>query len=327
MVNHRGLERFLHGVLVVDAEDTIERRLVPLLRREITAGQAVLMVVGSPTAQIVRDRLGRDADALRWAAMDGFYQRLGFTYSGFDRYLREQHARREAVHVVAEPDVVSDPVAPVDRTAAYLKYEAMTNEAYAGYGCPITCIWHRRHHSASIIDDVRRVHPRELTGRGDRDNPAYVPPAAYLKARTQAPMTPAPPVTDVDLTVWDFAEVGACRAAVARFAAQRHFAPAAVRHVVAATSEVVANGLRHGRPPVQVFAWTQDDTLIVHVQDHGGKAVPSDAGYRQPAILTGPAGLWIARQVADVLLTRTAGGRTTVRMYFPYAVTHRSLPI
>ncbi|MEV6599868.1 MEDS domain-containing protein [Actinoplanes sp. NPDC051346] len=326
-VDHRRLGRFRHGVLVVDAEDTIERRLVPLLRREITAGQAVLMVVGSRTARIVRDRLGRDADALRWGDMDGFYQRLGFTYSGFERYLREQHSQRQTVHVVAEPDVVSDPLAPMDRTAAYLKYEAMTNEVYAGYGCPITCIWHRQHHTASIIDDVRRVHGRELTAQGDRENPGYVPPVAYLEARSRAPMTSTPPATDVDLTVWDFDELGGCRAAVARWAAQHHFAPAAVRHVIAATSEVVTNGLHHGRPPVRVHAWTQDGTLVVHVEDQGGQPVPADAGYRRPAILAGAAGLWIARQVADVLLTRTEGGRTTVRMYFPYAVTHLNLDV
>ncbi|OJF11075.1 MEDS domain-containing protein [Couchioplanes caeruleus] len=207
-------------MLVVDAEDTIERLLVPHLRREITAGQAVLMVVGSGTAQIVRDRLGRDADALQWTPMDGFYQRLGFTYSGFDRYLHEQHARRQTVHVVAEPDVVSDPRAPVDRTAAYLKYEAMTNEVYAGYGCPITCIWHRQHHPASIIDDVRAVHGQERTVHGDRDNPTYVPPVAYLNARAQASIPPTPPVTDLDLTLWDLSELGACRAAITRWAAQ-----------------------------------------------------------------------------------------------------------
>ncbi|GAA4950069.1 anti-sigma factor RsbA family regulatory protein [Actinoplanes utahensis] len=326
-VNHRDRGRFRHGVLLVDDDDTIERRLVPALRRDITAGQAVLMVVGAATAEIVRDRLGPDADALQWAPADGFYQRLGFTYRTFDHYLRRQHARRQPIHVVAEPDLISDARAPVDRTAAYLNYEAMTNHRYAGYGSPITCIWHRRHHRASIIDDVRSVHSHELTAGGGYDNPGYVTPGAYLTAHAQTRLSPAPPITDLSLTLADLAELAGCRAVVADWAARHHFVPAAVRQVVLATSEVVTNGLHHGHPPVRVNGWHQDDTLIVHIEDHGGRPIAADAGYRPPAAPTGPAGLWTARQLADVLLTHTHGGRTTVRMYFPHAVTHHTLDI
>lgn len=326
-VDHRGQRRFRHGVLIVDGQHTIERRLVPSLRRDITAGQAVFMVVGADTARIVRDRLGDDADTLQWAPVDGFYQRLGFSYRSFDRYLRDQHDRQQPIHIVAEPGLVSDPRAPVDRVAAFLNYEAMANDRYARYGSPITCLWHREHHPAWVIDDVRKVHGQELTARGDIDNPSYIAPAAYLNARVPASLPAPPPVTDLDLTVWDFAEVAACRAAVARWASHHDFVPAAVRQVVAAGNEAVTNGLQHGQAPVQVRAWRRDTTLILDIEDHGGQPIPADAGYRPPATLAGPAGLWVARQLADVLLTSTHHGRTTVRMYFPHAVIHSNLDI
>nr|WP_296065377.1 sensor histidine kinase [uncultured Actinoplanes sp.] len=325
--NHRRRGRLDHCALIVDAENSIERLLVPRLRRKIAAEEAVLMVVGARTTAVVRDGLGPDADVLQWVPRDRFYQRLGFTYSRFLRYVREQHAQRRMVHVIAEPDLVADPRAPVNRAAAYLSYESMVNGMFAGYGCPITCIWNSDHHAPPIIDEVRKIHPQEWTARGVVDNPGFVPPDDYLCEQNQPAMTAAPPVTDVDYTVSQLYEVAACRAVVARWAALHHFVPAAVRQVVAAASEVITNGMHHGRPPVRVRAWYQDATLIVQVDDHGGRPIPADAGYRPPTSPADSAGLWVARQLADVLLTRTRGGRTTVRMYFPYAVTHRHLDV
>jgi hypothetical protein len=34
-------------------------------------------------------------------------------------------------------------------------------------------------------------------------------------------------------------------------------------------------------------------------------------------------GLWLARQLADVLTTHTDSGVTSVRLYFPHDLTHR----
>jgi anti-sigma regulatory factor (Ser/Thr protein kinase) len=324
--NHRrsGLE---HYALIVDDDDTIQRVLVPQLRRKIAAQENVLMVVGAQTTDVVRDRLGSDADTLLWASTDRFYQRLGFTYARFLRYVRDQHAQQRTVHLITEPDLVTVPGQPVDRAAAYLGYEAMANGVFAGHGCPITCIWHSRRRTAAVIEGVRKVHPQEWTTRGAVDSPEFLATGEFLTQQSQPPMTPTPPGTDIDVTVSSAHEVIACRAVVARWAKARHFLPAAIKQVVAAVSEVVANGVRHGRPPVRLRGWNHDTTLIIQVDDHGGRPIPAEAGYRPPTTPAGPAGLWVARQLADVLLTHTDNGQTAVRMYFPYAVTHRHLEV
>ncbi|MDI6105137.1 MEDS domain-containing protein [Actinoplanes sp. NEAU-A12] len=326
-IDHRAQGGFCHSLLAVDAPDTIERQLVPLLRRKINARQAVLMVVGAATEQTVRDRLGGDADALQWAPPDGFYQRLGFAYRSFGRLLDERCSRRQPVHLVAEPDLISAASAPVNRAAAFLGYEAMVNDVFARYGCPITCIWHSHHHPATVIDGVREVHGRQVTVEGEQDNPRYMAPATYLNAHAQATMTPTPPVTEIDGLVWEVGQLATCRADVVDWAGRHRFAPAAARQVAMAISEVVSNGLQHGRPPVHMRAWAYHDTLIVHIEDHGAQPIPADAGYRPPATPVDAGGLWVARQLADVLLTHTGHGRTAVRLYFPYAVTHHNLDI
>jgi anti-sigma regulatory factor (Ser/Thr protein kinase) len=88
--------------------------------------------------------------------------------------------------------------------------------------------------------------------------------------------------------------------------------------VVSAVSEAVTNGLQHGRPPVRVRAWTADRLARVHVHDRGLIPIPATAGYhRPPPEHDRGHGLWIARQLADIVTTHTDRGGTTVTLDFP----------
>lgn len=322
-----GRPRFDHAALIVDSDDSVERLLVPVLRRHVATRQAVLVIVNADTERVLRAGLGRDADAVEWGVPDAFYGRLGFAFAGFRRYLQEQHAQGRSVHVVAEPDVATNLDAPVDRVAAYLSYEAMCNDVYAGYGCPVTCIWDSRRHPTLVIEGVRSIHDHELTPEGRRENHRFIPATEYVTGRAEVAMSPEPDAADLDVVVTELDELPGCRLSLWAWAAERGFADVAADQVTSATNEVVTNGLRHGSRPVRVRAWHHDDTLVVQVDDSGGRPVPADAGYRPPAAPSDGMGLWVARQLADVLLTHTVAGRTSVRLYFPYAVTHRELDV
>ena len=327
LASPHGPGRFDHTALIVDSDDTVERLLVPEIRRQVAARQSVLLVVGSHTEHVLRTRLGADADSVQWAVADAFYGRLGFAFAGFRRYLEQQYTRGRSVHVIAEPDVATDADAPVDRVAAYLSYEAMCNDVYADYGCPVTCIWDSRRHPTLVIEGVRSIHDHELTAQGRRQNHGFIPADRYLTGRAEVAMAPAPDATDVDAEVTGLEELTACRLTLWAWAVEHGFADLAAEQVTAAANEALTNGLRHGRPPVRVRAWHHDKTLVVQIDDRGGRPIPADAGYRPPMRPVDGMGLWVARQFADVLLTGTVAGRTSVRLYFPYAVTHHGLDV
>ncbi|MEW6581974.1 MAG: ATP-binding protein [Actinomycetota bacterium] len=112
----------------------------------------------------------------------------------------------------------------------------------------------------------------------------------------------------------DPAEVEAVRAAIRRMAMEGRFADRA-HDLELAFAEIVANAQEHGRPPVRVRAWL-DGRLVVEVTDAGagfdpGELVPdrppSHAGHRGR-------GLWIARQLVDVMDVRASPTGTTVRL-------------
>ncbi|SHN75133.1 MEDS domain-containing protein [Cryptosporangium aurantiacum] len=318
---------FDHAALIVDSDDTVQQLLVPVLRRHATDRTPVLLVVGPHTERVLRAELGPVAETLEWGTPDAFYQRLGFAFANFRQYLREQHAQGRSVHVIAEPDVATDLEAPVDRVAAYLSYESMCNDVYAAYGCPITCIWDSRRHPTLVIENVRSIHDHELTVDGRLENDGFIPTDRYLDGRADVTMPPAPEASDLDLVIDELDELTGCRAAISAWATEHGFADLAAKQVSAAASEVLTNGLRHGRPPVRVRTWHHDKTLVVHVEDRGGTPIPADAGYRPPLRPGDGMGLWVARQFADVLLTHTDVGCTAVRLYFPYGVTHRGLDV
>jgi hypothetical protein len=322
------MTEFRHAALIVDSDESLRSRLVPALHESLDRETPVLMVVGPGTERLVRDDLGGLSERLEWGDTGSFYQRLGFAFEGFRRYLAAQHAVGRTVQVVAEPDLAGgvSPEIPFDRAAAYTSYEAMCNDAYSGYGCPIICIWDERRHPEGIIDSIRTVHDHEVTDAGHVANRAHVRPPEYLAGRVEVPMDRPPALADLDLTVAAPDDLGILSRAVASWAGSRGFSDAATGDVVVALVEVAANGLVHGLPPVRVRGWWQGETLVAQVDDAGGCPLPALAGYVPPGPDPAAArGLWLARQLADVVSTSTAFGTTSVRLHFPFEVTHRVL--
>jgi anti-sigma regulatory factor (Ser/Thr protein kinase) len=317
---------FAHTAVIVESDETLRTRLVPELSRSLSAGDSVVMVVSDRTADVVRATMGRDGNRLEWRSTEAFYRRLGLTYEGFRRFLAEQSLLGRRLHMVAEPDIgTADSDLADERSAEYLAYESVCNDVYAPYGSAITCLWDSRRYPALVLEGARTVHNHELTDAGRVPNRAFLPPQVYLNARGEATMEPPPRSVDLDLTSVAVDQVGLVRAAVRAWAEDLRFTPRAAGDLAVAATEVVNNGLRHGEPPVRVRAWHRGDTLVIQVDDAGGRPIPPDAGYRppDPADPSVGRGLWLARQLADtVTIEAVTAGRTSVRLHFPRGVSH-----
>ncbi|MEV4702975.1 ATP-binding protein [Actinoplanes sp. NPDC049316] len=325
VVMDEGDGSFRHAAVITGSDDELVAALMPELRRSADAYDEVLMVVGERLRGLLTTADGDLAGALRWGDHTAFYQRLGFAYEGFRRYLAEQHDAGRRVHVVAEPDLTAGAVP--DRSVAYLAYEAACNDVYAPYACPVTCIWDSRHHAQSVIDGARAAHGHLMTPEGVRPSPQYLAPERFLSARRDPPLPAPPGAIDHDVVLHEVEDLGPLRSLLCGWVAAHGFAPAAAEDVVVAVMEIVTNGLRHGRPPVRVRAWHEAATLIVQCDDAGGRRIPPGAGFHRPRLsgaTPGGRGLWLARQLADVVMIESAAGRTTVRLSFPYEPLHRA---
>ena len=112
----------------------------------------------------------------------------------------------------------------------------------------------------------------------------------------------------------DPAEVAAVRRAIRDIAVRHGFADRA-GDLALALDELLANAQEHGRPPIRVAAWA-DGRVVVEVSDAGGGFDPSRVWSTHPPAPLGRRGrgLWIARQLADVVTIRSDERGTTVRV-------------
>jgi anti-sigma regulatory factor (Ser/Thr protein kinase) len=85
--------------------------------------------------------------------------------------------------------------------------------------------------------------------------------------------------------------------------------------LVLAVSEVAANTLRHTKAPGTLAIWHDADEVVCEVHDEGTIADPRAGQHKPPPGASGGHGLWLVRQVCDLVeLTSDANG-TTVRMH------------
>ena len=303
----------LHALLRYDSPESLCARAVPYVREGLARGEAVIAVVSAEVEQVLRRALGDDAGQVRWQAGDVSYGRLGAMFEGFRRFLAEQRAAGVPMRLLAQNDALGTE----ERMAAYLRFEAMANEVYRPYGYRWACLYDTRAHSPQTLRHVSQVHPRllEPDGREIR-NDDYLEPSAYL-ARSGPPPPPPPAAVQLDLPVTGPDQLVVVRRLLRRWA-DLHGMGDHAGDVVSAVSEAVTNGLQHGTPPVRVRAWTADGLARVHVHDRGLTPIPATAGYhRPPPELDRGHGLWVARQLADVVTTHTDRGGTTITLDFP----------
>ena len=85
--------------------------------------------------------------------------------------------------------------------------------------------------------------------------------------------------------------------------------------LVLAVSEVAANTLRHTKSSGTLAMWHDADEVVCEIHDEGTITDPLAGRSKPPPGASGGHGLWLVRQVCDLVeLTSDANG-TTVRMH------------
>jgi anti-sigma regulatory factor (Ser/Thr protein kinase) len=112
----------------------------------------------------------------------------------------------------------------------------------------------------------------------------------------------------------DPAEIADVRLAVREMAMRHGFADRA-GDLMLALDEVIANAQEHGRPPIEVTAWV-DGRLVVEVADVGPGFDRGQVWRSHPPPPLGRRGrgLWIIRQLTDLVSIRSDEHGTIVRL-------------
>lgn len=305
-----------HAAALFGSGDDLRRRVVPFVRDGLAAGETVVAVVSEGAAAHLRDGLGSDRRDVQWQLPGVGYGSLGPMFDGMRRYLAGQYEAGNRVRLIAE----NDRPASTARTAAYLRFEAASNQVLGAFGFPWVCLYDRRRYPAHILERVREVHPL-LVGPDGSSTPsdAYLPSDTYLRTHP-GPLSAVPPHPPVDFWVTAVSQFGAARRAVARAASGFGLSEEVGDDFELAAAEVLSNALRHGERPCRVRVWATPMHVVLRVDDQGPGDDIATKGFRPPDPANGHVGgmgIWMIRQLADVVHVEIGAGGTAVEVQFP----------
>ena len=298
---------YRHGVMVHDTDGELVAVTTAFVTRGLQSGADVLVHSSRDRVELVRRVLGSRA-GLEYGLDDELYGEPARTLFAYQRSLAERPPSRP-LWVIGTVPLGHDAA----EQAAWHRYESAVDEALDAYPFVALCTYDTRTRPPWVIAAARATHRSVNVDLTDHDNPRYVAPAAFLDdplaGRPAAPAT-RPSGTAVIL---DLSDLPAARNLV-RDCAVRHSAVSAktIEQLRVAVSEVVSNGLLHGRPPVRLTLWAEVARLTCLVEDCGPGHPDPMSGYRRPV---GPRslGLWAARQlVGDLQIGRSPSGGASV---------------
>jgi anti-sigma regulatory factor (Ser/Thr protein kinase) len=303
---------YVHETAFYASDDDLLAVTVPFLEGGLAAGEATIVAFGGENAELVRREMP-DAEGLMFLPGLEQYARPSVTIARYRQLLADLvEGGAGRIRVVGD---VPHPGIGVP-WEAWSCYEAAVNHVLAEFPLWGLCPYDTRTAPDDVLLDVCRTHPFVTTPDGRHHvNELYEEPTRFLASRTAPPpdaLEQRPP--SVSLVQPTAAEA---RHAVADLALRSFLDSAAIENLVVGVSEIVANALQYGVPPVELQAWAVPDRLLVAVTDHGPGPDDPYVGLiprRAPDSGHGGLGMWIANQLCDQVTLVRDPDRFTVRL-------------
>jgi anti-sigma regulatory factor (Ser/Thr protein kinase) len=299
----------VHRALLYDTPDQFLAAAVPFVTEGLNRGDSVIAVTSDVNADLLRQRLNGGADRVTFLQAAQWYDAPGRTLAAYHSRLDQLAEGSTCLRVIGEPIWTGlDPL----ETTEWGRYESVVNVSLAACPVWIMCGYDRRSLPTSVVDDARRTHPELAIGELFESSETYADPASYY-AEHNGSLTerPSSGVEWLPIT----GDLVPMRAFVALHAARLGLPADQLDDFLLSVNEVATNALRHGGGHGDVRLWATERRVICEVSDSGG-ADDKFLGFLRPDPHGERGhGLWIARQLCDLLEIHTGGPGTTVRIH------------
>jgi anti-sigma regulatory factor (Ser/Thr protein kinase) len=300
---------FAHRAAVYRSDRELLEIAVPIVRRALSRDVPVAVMSSPHTDSRLREVLGGSAGLIHLPPPDPLLRRSGqAVVTHRARELRELTDWAGAVEVIAE----HHPDRPGVAAGAWVEAEAAMNVALATLPITMTCLYPAEH-GEEAADAVRWNHPTLLDADGAlRDNAEVRSPAEVLAMRpAPAPDQLGLPHREMSFNPWQLVEL---RRAITDAATDADLDPDRTLDFVLAVNEVASNAVEHGYGVGELRIWRQGDELICEVHNAGPLEEPLP-GLRPPHPNSARGrGVWIARQLCDLLHVWADENGTHVRL-------------
>ncbi|HEY1969705.1 MAG TPA: anti-sigma factor RsbA family regulatory protein [Pseudonocardia sp.] len=300
--------RFVHRAAFYSSTTELLAVAMPIVREALSRDMPVAVISSADTERELREMLGGSTGLIRLPAPEGPLRASGqAVITRRARELRELTDWAGSIAVIAE----HHPELPGIDQSAWIEAEAAMNVALAMLPITMTCLYPTGLDRA--VNAVRWNHPQLVDADGTaRDNQdARMPADVLARYPAPAPAVLGLPHREMGFTPWQLIEL---RKAVAEAADAVGIDDGHAQDFVLAVNEVASNAVEHGYGVGELRIWQRSDQLICEVHDKGmlGEPLP---GLRPPHPNSPRGrGLWIARQLCDLLHVWTDRDGTHVRL-------------
>jgi anti-sigma regulatory factor (Ser/Thr protein kinase) len=282
---------------------------LPFIREGLEAEEPMLVAVPADRIAALRDELGSDADAVRFADMAVMGRNPGRIIPAWREFVAEQPGGRP-MRGIGEPIWAGR--SPAELVECQL-HESLLNLAFAdAEGFRLMCPYDVGGLDESVIHAACCSHP-VLVSNGESQSSADYPEPYQLLAGFEAPLPP--PATSAKVLGFQRDALDQVRDAVTDFAVLNGLGAARLADLVLAVNEAAANSVRHGGGNGILRVWRDDDMLVCEIRDRGLVSDPLVGRRRPDPDQSGGWGVWIAHQVCDLVQLRSGADGTVLRLF------------
>ena len=300
---------FQHEALLYSGEEDFADGCAAFVREGLAAREVVLVAVGQRRLELLRNRLGRDAETVTFLDMAEVGRNPARIIPVWRSFVETQLARGRRPRGVGEP---AWPGRSDAELAECRRHESLLNLAFAdGPAWALLCPYDADGLGPAVIEGAQCTHPYVADGRGRVASARFEGAAAAREPFADPLVEPAG--VPVELSV-DADSLSVLRRCVTDAAGRAGIGEPRTAGLVLATHEVASNSIRHGGGSGRLRIWTEPGAVVCELRDSGWIDDPL-AGRRRPSAgrLNGR-GLWLANHLCDLVELRSSHAGTTIRL-------------
>ena len=300
---------FRHEAFFYAEESELLAGLTSFVRDGVAAGEPTLAVLSAPKIERLKERLGADAGAVRFANMDEVGLNPARIIPAWRDFVSE-HGNGTRLRGIGEP--ISADRNPPELVECH-RHEALLNLAFAD--SPdfwLLCPYDTAALAPAALDGARRNHPFLCRGGSTWRSPDYAS-LELASAWLDDPLPEAP--AEVLELAFDGGPLKNVRVLVSEYAERAGMSPARTADTVLAVHEVATNSQRHGGGQGTLRLWDDERALTCEVRDGGRIEDPLVGRVRPRPDASGGRGLWLANQLCDLVQIRAVPDGTVVRLH------------
>lgn len=307
----RGAEavRLSHAAGFYGSHAALVAQLEPLAEAARDRGEPLVVGVRPITEEALAHLLGDSVELVALAQPDGTDAGSGQTVAS----RRARQLRKLTEGGARSVTAITEHISRFDGPdgSFWTELDAAMNVALSELPVTLTCFFPELPLHQRILDGARRNHEQLLVGGVPRSNPGYQAPRDVLADQpVAAPDVLGAPDMNLRFGAWQLHEL---RAQVQQALLDAGCQLDHAEDVVLAVNEVATNAVAHGESEAELYLWTGDE-LVCEVHDRGILADPLPGLQAPHPSHPKGRGLWIARQLCDMLHIWSDPGGTHVRM-------------